>query len=550
MKRPRTRLTAPPSVSGLVVAAAFLAASLTPSLLPRTEMVQGALSGACLATGYAVGVFFEAAWAFLGLPRPRRETAALLRVGVAAILVLVAAVTLPTWIAGQNDVRGLMGLPLLETARLTNLIVIAALVAAGFVLLARALAAIRDAVAARLQGRVPGRVAVLGGLLVAGGFAVAIGDGIVFRQALRIADSSFREVDLLIEAAYPQPNTPTATGSAASLIAWESLGRRGREFVATAPAANEIARALGGDALAPIRVYAGLGSAATPRERARLALAELVRVGGFERKILVVATPTGTGWMDPASSLALEYLHRGDVATVAVQYSYLTSWLSLLVEPGYGVESARALFDAVYAHWRTLPQDSRPRLYLHGLSLGALSSEASTDLLGVIDDPFDGALWSGPPFRSAGWRRVVADRKEGSPAWLPRYRDGAAIRFANQDGIVPSDGPWGRLRIVYLQYASDPVTFFEPTAAFRRPEWLDEQRGPDVSGAVRWLPVVTFLQLAFDMATATTTPTGFGHVYAPVDYVRAWAAVTGVALPADVDPVRVAAALRDADVSP
>lgn len=550
MKRLRARLTAPPSVSGLLVATGFLAGSLFPSLLPRTELLQGALSGACLAAGYAVGVFIEAAWVFLGLPRPRRETTALLRVGAAAILVLVAAATLPSWTAGQNDVRGLMDLPLLETARLTILVVVAAVVAASFVLVARALAAIRDSVAARLDGRVPMRVALLAGLLVAGGFAVAIGDGIVFRQALRLADSSFREIDLLIEAAYPQPSAPTATGSASSLIAWESLGRRGREFVATAPAADEIARAVGGEALAPIRVYAGLGSASTPRERARLALAELVRVGGFERSVLVVATPTGTGWMDPASSLALEYLHRGDVATVAVQYSYLTSWLSLLVEPGYGVESARALFDAVYAHWRTLPRGERPRLYLHGLSLGALSSEASTDLLGVIDDPFDGALWSGPPFRSTGWQRVVADRNEGSLAWLPRYRDGAAIRFANQDGFLPSDAPWGRLRIVYLQYASDPVTFFEPTAAFRRPEWLDEPRGPDVSGAVRWLPVVTFLQLAFDMATATTTPVGFGHVYAPIDYVRAWAAVTGAALPPGADPDRVASALRSVSVSP
>jgi uncharacterized membrane protein len=36
------------------------------------------------------------------------------------------------------------------------------------------------------------------------------------------------------------------------------------------------------------------------------------------------------------------------------------------------------------------------------------------------------------------------------------------------------------------------------------------------------------LQLALDMAVATNTPMGFGHVYAPEHYVDAWVAVTDV----------------------
>lgn len=53
-------------------------------------------------------------------------------------------------------------------------------------------------------------------------------------------------------------------------------------------------------------------------------------------------------------------------------------------------------------------------------------------------------------------------------------------------------------------------------------------RGPDVSPELRWYPVVTMLQLALDMAVATNTPMGFGHVYAPEHYVDAWVAVTDV----------------------
>ncbi|MCP6134726.1 alpha/beta-hydrolase family protein, partial [Klebsiella pneumoniae] len=83
------------------------------------------------------------------------------------------------------------------------------------------------------------------------------------------------------------------------------------------------------------------------------------------------------------------------------------SVLSLWVEPTYGSETAQALFDAVYGHWTSLPPDSRPRLYLHGLSLGAMASQNSTTVYDVLGDPFHGALWAGPPFSSSIWGRVT-----------------------------------------------------------------------------------------------------------------------------------------------
>ena len=59
-------------------------------------------------------------------------------------------------------------------------------------------------------------------------------------------------------------------------------------------------------------------------------------IGAFERSVLVLVMPVGTGWVDPAAVDTLEYLHGGDVASVALQYSYLTSVLSLWIEPEYG----------------------------------------------------------------------------------------------------------------------------------------------------------------------------------------------------------------------
>jgi uncharacterized membrane protein len=267
--------------------------------------------------------------------------------------------------------------------------------------------------------------------------------------------------------------------------------------------------------------------------RAKLALEELKRVGGFERPVLVVITPTGTGWVDPAALNSLEYLHDGNIASVALQYSYLGSWLYLLVGADYGADAARALFKEVYGYWTTLPRGGRPRLYLHGLSLGAKNSEMSMDLIEVLGDPFAGALWSGPPHSSRLWRSFTDRRNPGSPAWLPRFRDGSFVRFMNQDGEAagPDSAPnaaWGPIRIVYLQYASDPVTFFDYRSFYREPDWVLPPRGPDVSPQLRWYPVVTLLQLALDMLMATTAPIGHGHVYAPAHYIDAWMEVTDV----------------------
>lgn len=134
---------------------------------------------------------------------------------------------------------------------------------------------------------------------------------------------------------------------------------------------------------------------------------------------------------------------------------------------------------------------------------------------------------SGPPFRSDLWRTLTDSRDPDSPEWRPRFRDGRFVRFMNQQGTAePADAPWGPMRLLYLQYASDPITFFDHRYAWRRPDWLAEPRGPDVSPSLRWFPLVTMLQLAVDMAVTTPTPPGYGHVYAPADYVDAWRLVS------------------------
>lgn len=525
------------SASGLVSATLFFAVSLTPSLIPRTYVTQGAVSGASAAVGYGIGVFFRWLWRYLELPVPRGARLTSIKAGIAGCCAVVLVAFLWKTTDWQNSVLKVMHQAPVMSVYPLRVCLVAVATFLPLVALGHGFGLVVRVVATWTRRFVPRRVANVVGAAVALVLFWSVANGVMFRVAIHLLDASFRRADELIPPESKAPVVATKTGSAASLIAWDKLGRRGRDFISSGPSVDRIRALTGNAAMEPIRVYVGLPAGETPEERARLALEELKRVGAFARAALVVITPTGTGWVDPAGIDTLEFLLHGDVASVAQQYSYLSSPLSLLVEPDYGADAARALFAEIYGYWTTLPKDHRPKLYLHGLSLGAMNSERTLGLYDLLGDPVQGALWSGPPFASALWRSLTEERNPDSPAWLPRFRNSSFARFMNQDGgNVPSDTPWGPTRIVYLQYASDPITFFASRYFYRPPPWLDEPRGPDVSPELRWHPVVTALQLGVDAAVATETPVGYGHVFAAQHYIDAWLEVTGLRdwAPADI----------------
>ncbi|ODT83532.1 MAG: hypothetical protein ABS76_03485 [Pelagibacterium sp. SCN 64-44] len=512
---------------GLLVGSVFFTLSLTPSLLPRTEIVQGILSGCCFAVGYGLGNLAHWLWGFLGLKVPPGRVTRAMGMVVGLIGLALVFIALGNANAWQNSVRAVMQMPPVDRSQPLIIAAVAIPLAAALMVTGKLVVMLIRLVWSWLALRLPRRAAlVLATILV----AIVVGllvNNLFWRNALRAADNFYQRLDALVATSDARPADPDKTGSAASLIDWNSLGKDSRVYVQSGPDAATIAAVTGRSAIEPLRTYVGLRSAPSVEERARLALDELLRIGAFDRSILVLVMPVGTGWVDRAGIDMLEYLHGGDVASVAVQYSYLTSALSLLVEPSYGAETAQALFDLVYAHWTALPRDSRPRLYLYGLSLGALASQNSTTVYDVLGDPFDGALWVGPPFSSTIWSRVTESRQPGTPFWLPRFGNSSAIRFMNQSGTEGWDGmPWGPMRIVFLQYASDPIVFFSFGADWQKPAWLDPPRGPDVSPALNWYPMVTFLQLALDTALSQTAPVGYGHVYSPRDYIDAWYEVT------------------------
>lgn len=516
-ERLRRALFARVPAAALALGIASAALSLTPSLLPRTWGMQGVLAGLSMSAGYACAILGRLLWQQLGLPVPTptantwwRTAWRVAWLAPAAALLAFCLLRSAVW---QDDVRRLMGMPPLDEWYRWRVAGIAALVFVVFLTLARGFRALQHVLAHPLRSRLPQPLVRNLAFLGAAGLCWVLANGVLLRVALQALDGTYRELDQWVEDDDREP-------------ASESLGRHGRRFLRERTDTASIRIATGHAAKSPLRIYVGLAAADSIAARVDLALQKLVQDGAFDRSVLLITTPTGSGWVDPPAVATLEHLTHGDVATVAVQYSYLPSWLSLLSESAYGAETADALFRRIHSHWRSLPADRRPRLMVHGVSLGALNSELAVNLYDLLDAPIDAALWVGPPFRSRAWRTLVENRDQGSPAWLPVYRGGRTVRFANQfRQAFDETRPWSGTRILYLQYASDPVSFFDPTILWRPPAWMQTPRGPDVPPRLRWYPLVTAFQLAADFAVADKLPRGFGHMYAVRDYVHAWAAL-------------------------
>ncbi|MDW4498963.1 alpha/beta-hydrolase family protein [Sulfitobacter sp. D35] len=515
------------SLVGIVLGGLFCATTFTPSLIPRPWGAQGVLAGCALATGYGVGTALGGIWRFLEAPLPNiRQHRVLVWILLAAMVVLLTVSLLYArdW---QNETLVLMGLPEAEDGFFLRILALGGVVAAVLILLGWGLVA-----GLRMAARYPLRFAprrflsLFGVLLFLVLLLTTLNDTVI-SGAISFIDEVQMAADVSDPPGVRPPEEAGRSGSPESLIAWDDLGHAGKLFVHEGPDAAEIARLTGRPAQEPIRVYAGLRSADDNRARAELVLEELKRTGAFERSVLVIATPTGTGWLDDAGIAPLEYLHGGDTAVAGVQYSYLASPQSLILEPGRAQGSASEVFDVIYGYWSALAPDSRPRLYLFGLSLGSYGSESSPMMYAYVRNPISGAVWAGPTFRNALWRRIIENRDDGSPAWAPVFETGTLIRVLSPGGRIDrSPDSWGPLRIAYVANPSDAIVFFREDMWLYRPAWMDDPRGPDVSPLLRWVPVVTFLQVAMDMLLAASVPPGHGHTYAARDYLQAWRAVT------------------------
>ena len=503
----------------------FIWLSMTPSLLPRGPLFQGLVSGAAGSIGYLLGVFGVWLVRFMrsketSPPAPGRAWLALIVVGILGQI--AAIVWFHMW---QDDVRDLFGVPRLTFWDHPLTAVLSVVFLFVFVEIGQLVGKLVHFLVRQLERFAPPRVSATVAVALLLALTVALLNGVVARVAMSTINNTFESVNDEADPDNPAPTTPLRSGGPQSLVSWESMGHQGRIFLSGGPSVEDLSKFNGAKATEPIRAYAGLNSADGIRAIARLAAQELKRTGGLDRKVIAVATTTGTGWINEAEATALEYMYNGDTAIVSMQYSFLPSWISFLVDKENARQAGQALFEEVDEMVRELPEGKRPKLVVFGESLGSFGGEAPFLSLNNLVARTDGALFSGPTFNNTIWTDLTANRDEGSPEWLPIYDKGAYARFAARpDNLNRPADPWEHPRAVYLQHASDPIAWWNPDLLFAKPDWLREPRGYDVSPRMEWIPVVTFLQVSADMAVAVDVPDGHGHVYVR-DVANAWAAV-------------------------
>ncbi|HYB86491.1 MAG TPA: alpha/beta-hydrolase family protein [Streptosporangiaceae bacterium] len=322
-----------------------------------------------------------------------------------------------------------------------------------------------------------------------------------------------------IDAAYTTPpDAETVSGGPASAVAWPSLGREGVRFVNLALSRQEIADVTGTpveQVKAPVRAFAGLASGPTVDARVDLVMEDLARLGAFERSVLCVASPTGSGYVNYVAAETLEYLTRGDCATVALQYSLRPSFLSL-DRVAMGREQNRALLHALEWRLQALPAGHRPRLVGFGESLGAHTMQDAflhEGVSGLHRVGMDRALFLGTPASSkwaSQWRLDPARTDpDGEVAEVASYAEWLALPAEDR----------ARCRYVLLSHHEDPITRFEPALMVQQPGWLGPPatRPPGISHLATWYPLTTFVLTLVDVKNAmSVTPGTFfarGHDY-------------------------------------
>jgi uncharacterized membrane protein len=330
------------------------------------------------------------------------------------------------------------------------------------------------------------------------------------RAAYRTVTAGLARYDRVVDPGYDRPpRTETRSGGPGSEVPWSRLGRQGRRFITDAPSTSEIEEVMGTPAVAePIRVFVGFDAARSAEARVALAMSELRRTRAFDRGLLIVSCPAGTGYVNTLPMEVADYATLGDCAAVAVQYARLPSLLAIQQTPA-GAEHHRLLLAAIRHELETLPPERRPRVVVYGESLGSWAGQDAFiggDIASIRDLRVSQALWVGTPYYSK-WRH--------ESLYLGGSPDGTIEQINSYEELNTSND---RRVVTLLTHYNDPVDRINATIFYKEPSWLMEApRKPGISSHQRWIPAITGFHTIVDAINATNpTPGVFravGHDY-------------------------------------
>ena len=327
----------------------------------------------------------------------------------------------------------------------------------------------------------PGAVALLAGhCLIALGVIGASAGGLAFYSS-RVAVQ-----ERLLEDAYAAvPSRGGVTGGPESTYGFADLGREGRRFISQAYTAAELHRVLGVESSDPVRVVLPLSAQTGDAYKDAASLVvEIERLGGFGKSVIVLAAPTGDGYVSYVQTESVELLTAGDCATVTVPYAAVPSALAMprrkIAAAAYSVFAR-----AVAAKARELRPSAK--LYAFGESLGSI---VALDGFGpsLVDElrelGFAGGVYAGVPVYSHT-DRALRPRH-------PNLREQGGLQYVTgRDQALEA-----RPGHINLTHPTDPVALADPSSLVRHQvDYWGRPTGTHV-------PLVSFLVELADVKNA------------------------------------------------
>ena len=527
------------SLIGVVGALVMYGVSVSPSLLARSWQWHAVASGVLSAVGYIAGLTIQRFYALV-VPRLGVEITAPQSVSIAfrAVLLLGFFLWFLRWLLQSyrerkraNHLVGMRGETLGEYLLGTFCAFILMLVLLG---IAWGLQWIGRAIVIVLSQWMHMVFALALSLLILVVIVYALTSKVLLKLGINFFTGHARKMNNRTAKGIVQPQVPERSGSPQSRSSWRAVGGQGRVFLGRGPSCADIEAVTGCAAMEPIRVYAGMPEEGQSLQSAAdLVVEELHRTGAFDRAVILIATSTGSGWVDEWQVQPLEYLTRGNCATASMQYSFVPSSINFLTDLDVSEEAAVILFETIRRAVDEIPEDRRPALFVCGESLGAYASQHVFS--GIVDvlSRTDGALWVGTPAFTPMHAELTAIRHRGSPEVAPVVANGRHVRFVNVAENLWADvygrelGDWNYPRVVYAQHPSDPVVWWNSELVWHKPDWISEKVDGDVSPHMQYTRGATYIQVLVDMPVAGTAPGGHGHTYHE-ELIPLWEAILGL----------------------